>query len=367
MAHQPGNTTKAGRLRTPARILSVSRDMTQLFEAQEQQRLLNGELGHRLKNVLALVQSIANQTFRQADSIETANAVFAARLAALGKATNVLTSNAWKSAYLHDVVRAGLVAFGGDGRQISVDGPSVKLDAQIALALTLALHELTTNACKYGSLSQDSGKVSLNWSMQPGDKTQPARFHLEWRETGGPIVVAPTRKGFGSRMIERSLQSYFRGETVLDLPRTVSASVSMRRSRNQKCRPDMGQALPKERQAILIVDDEAIIRHDLVDFFEDEGFEVFEAEDADAAIALMAANPSIQVVLTDVNMPGSMDGVRLAQYIRDRYPPTILIIASGEAKLTSADIPARCMFIPKPFDPRMVLRSIGEAVRRADG
>lgn len=113
-----------------------------------------------------------------------------------------------------------------------------------------------------------------------------------------------------------------------------------------------------EERSILVVDDEAMIRHNLADFFADEGFQVFEADSADAAIGIMAENPSIRVVLTDVQMPGSMDGVKLAHYVHDRYPPTLLVVASGAAKPSASDLPEHTMFIAKPFDPRSVLREI---------
>ena len=200
---------------SPARILSVSRDNTELMASQEQQRLLNGELGHRLKNVLSLVQSIANQTFRQATSLEDANQALAARLVALGKATDVLTSTAWQSATLRDVVDAGLVSVDGMRDRVLISGPPLRLDSQVALALTLALHELTTNACKYGALSNDTGVVSLDWQCHEGENDEDVRFSLQWRESGGPTVTPPTRTGFGSKMIERSLRSYFRGKSSL--------------------------------------------------------------------------------------------------------------------------------------------------------
>ena len=200
----------------PDRILSVSRDTTELMEAQNQQRLLNGELGHRLKNVLALVQSIANQTFRQADTLADANAAFSARLAALGKATDILTSTTWQSASFDDVIRAGITSIDGMDDRIEVNGPPMKLESQVALAMTLALHELSTNACKYGALSNDSGRISLTWDVEAVENEEPMRFNFKWQETGRPPVTPPTRKGFGSRMIERSLSSYFRGKTALD-------------------------------------------------------------------------------------------------------------------------------------------------------
>lgn len=204
-----------GRDGRPERILTVSRDATALMDAQEQQRLLNGELGHRLKNVLALVQSIANQTFRQADSVVDANAAFAARLAALGKATDVLTVTSWQTATLRDVTSAGLTSVNGMADRIFIDGPHVALSSQAALALTLTLHELTTNACKYGALSSDTGIVRLTWINEAGENGVADRFSLIWQEIGGPPVVTPERRGFGSKMIERSLRSYFRGETSL--------------------------------------------------------------------------------------------------------------------------------------------------------
>ena len=117
-------------------------------------------------------------------------------------------------------------------------------------------------------------------------------------------------------------------------------------------------ARPDAIRSILVVDDEPLIRIDLADFFADEGFEVFEAEDAEAAIAVLEANPMIRVVITDVQMPGSMNGVRLAHYVRDRYPPTLLVVASGAVKVRADQLPSRTLFIAKPFDPRHVLEEL---------
>ena len=197
-----------------SRILSVSRDHTALFKAREQQELLNGELSHRLKNVLTLVQSIANQTLRDAGSLEEAAAAFSSRLASLGRATDVLTATSWQQAELHDVLGAGLSAVAGLLDRIRVEGPRIQLNSQAALALTLAVHELATNATKYGAFSNDTGLVTLRWRVT--DENDGPHFSFLWQEMGGPLVSSPARRGFGSRMIERSLRSYFRGETVLD-------------------------------------------------------------------------------------------------------------------------------------------------------
>lgn len=197
-------------------ILSVSRDHSALEEAREQQRLLNGELDHRLKNVLAIVQSIANQTLRDATTLEEASAAFSSRLMSLGRATDMLTATSWEVAELQDVLEAGLTAAGSKRGRIKLDGPAFRLTPQAALATTLAIHELTTNALKYGALSNDDGTVKVDWAVADSDGGQ--HFSLVWQERGGPAVSHPTRKGFGSRMIERSLRSYFKGSTSLIYP-----------------------------------------------------------------------------------------------------------------------------------------------------
>ncbi|ATI56815.1 MULTISPECIES: response regulator [Sphingomonas] len=118
----------------------------------------------------------------------------------------------------------------------------------------------------------------------------------------------------------------------------------------------MGQAIPP--RAILIVEDEVFIRHDLMDFFSDRGFIAFEAEDGDEAIKIIADHPEIGIVLTDIQMKGSMDGLRLARYVRDRYPPMLIAVVSGNVRPSQADLPEHSFFVAKPFDPRYVLSEI---------
>ncbi|MBW9091696.1 response regulator [Rhizobium wenxiniae] len=114
---------------------------------------------------------------------------------------------------------------------------------------------------------------------------------------------------------------------------------------------------------MLIVDDEAILRFDLADFFMDAGYHVYDAADADEAIAILEAHDSIRIVLTDVQMPGSMDGLKLAHYIRDRYPPTVLLVTSGMRKIELDEMPENSLFITKPFDPNRLLKHIEEIAR----
>lgn len=125
----------------------------------------------------------------------------------------------------------------------------------------------------------------------------------------------------------------------------------------------MGQSTPIGTKSILIVEDEALVRYDLVDFFEDAGWRVFDAANADDAISILDQRSDVRVVLTDVQMPGSMDGLKLAHYVRERFPPTILFVISGNEPIGSSDLPERACFLPKPFDAHWLLNRIEEAVR----
>ncbi|OAN63088.1 sensor histidine kinase [Sphingomonas sp. TDK1] len=177
-------------------------------------RLMNGELAHRLKNVLAVVQSVAAQTLRGVPEAEAASRNLSARLVALGAATDVLTGTSWRSADLRELATRALSPHGRIGERILLSGPAVTLRPELTVAFALALHELATNAAKYGALSNDIGTVTLAWSVD-GDGDDGV-LAVSWREQGGPPVTPPERKGFGSVLIERSLRSYFSGKAATD-------------------------------------------------------------------------------------------------------------------------------------------------------
>ena len=189
-------------------------DVTDRKLWEERQRLLIGELNHRVKNTLAVIQAIAQQTFRD-DDIEKARAVFAARIAALANAHDVLTRENWEGGELGEVVRAALHPFAdaGDDR-FTVKGPAVHLSPKAVLSVSLAVHELATNAVKHGALGVHLGSVQIVWRLE-GDRTCP-RVVLTWQERGGPPVSAPGRKGFGSRLIERGLAAELDAEVEID-------------------------------------------------------------------------------------------------------------------------------------------------------
>jgi PAS domain S-box-containing protein len=184
--------------------IRVVRDISERKKAEEHQHLLINELNHRVKNTLATVQSIASQTLRTAPTPEAAREAIESRLLALSRVHNVLTRESWQGARLHDVIEEVLEPYRVSGQaRFEVRGPEIQVSPRFALALSMALHELATNAVKYGALSNGTGQVRLTWL---GDRTlKPPRLLLRWQENGGPPVTPPSRKGFGSRLIERSL------------------------------------------------------------------------------------------------------------------------------------------------------------------
>lgn len=193
----------------PEAILSVSRDITVIKEAEQRQRLLALELKHRMKNTVAMIQAIANQTIRGGPEVDAIKEAFTARLNTMASAQDILTQTAWARASLLYLVEESLKGQ-SDLARFRIDGPAVELSSKTALAMALALHELVTNATKYGALSQEGGHIDVNWSVSGGE------FNFEWRESGGPSVEPPTRLGFGSRMIERALAAYFSGTAAMD-------------------------------------------------------------------------------------------------------------------------------------------------------
>lgn len=176
------------------------------------QKLRDGEISHRLKNSMAMVQAIAHQTLK-GDDIADRRSAFSSRLAALANAHEMLIHRTWNGAPLRDTIVSALEPH-GDASRFTVDGPDVELTAKQALAVSLAVHELATNAIKYGALKSVSGTVSISWHFIQGDEGQNL-FEWIWREQGGPPITQPTSKGFGSKLITRALPADFSGQVSI--------------------------------------------------------------------------------------------------------------------------------------------------------
>jgi two-component sensor histidine kinase len=186
--------------------------------------LLIEELNHRVKNTLAILQSIATQTFRSASRAEREK--FEGRLGALAEAHNLLSQEKWQGSELQDVVARVLKPYLlNNPERVRMAGPKVPLSPRLAVILSMIVHEIATNAAKYGALSNDSGTVTLNWEVL--EESDGNKLRMIWTETGGPHVSAPVQRGFGSRLIERSARDQLGGEATVDfLPRGVVYTVT---------------------------------------------------------------------------------------------------------------------------------------------
>lgn len=191
------------------RSRGVVMDATARKEFERTQGLMMRELDHRIKNTLTMVTAIANRTLREAPSLAEAEKTLGRRIAALADTHDLLTRYKWEVSDIGEVARTVLKPLSFPDDRIAVAGPALMLDARRSLALSLALHELATNAVKYGALSVPSGQVALSWRYDP----QSGEFHFEWLERGGPPVVPPVRRGFGSQIIETILAQEFAGTT----------------------------------------------------------------------------------------------------------------------------------------------------------
>ena len=200
------------------RWFGTNTDVAQQLEDAEHLRLMVNELNHRVKNTLATIQSIIAQTLRGADAPEGLRQTLTARILALSKAHDVLTDEQWAGADLREIAAQAAEPYGVGAlhARFDLEGPHVRLPPKTAIAVALALHELATNAAKYGALSSERGRVELAWSVRRSEGRDMLR--MIWRETGGPRVAPPTRSGFGTRLIERGLAADLQGSVVLEYP-----------------------------------------------------------------------------------------------------------------------------------------------------
>ncbi len=200
-------------------------DITERKEAEAHLRLLMRELTHRSKNLLAVIQAMARQTARHTGNVEQFLDRFGARLQALARSHDLLVQESWHGASLNDLVRSQLAHYlDRTPDQISIAGPEVILKPEAAQSLGLALHELTANAATHGALSRAGGRIEVSWQPAPKD----GGFELVWRETGGPEVVEPQRRGFGSMVIEHNLTRALDAQVSLEFaPGGLSCRVSV--------------------------------------------------------------------------------------------------------------------------------------------
>jgi PAS domain S-box-containing protein len=201
-------------------ICSVMHDISDRKRREDHTSFLMRELAHRSKNLLAVVKGMATQTVRQSQTVEEFQLHFDRRIHGLANSQDLLVRQNWKGAYLDELIRAQLEVFvDADGSRIRSKGPRVFLESEAVQNIGLALHELATNASKYGALSNAAGFISISWRLDP-KMAKDRRLHLVWQEHDGPPVIAPTRGGFGRMVIELMVGQALRGSVQLEFPST---------------------------------------------------------------------------------------------------------------------------------------------------
>lgn len=345
-------------------------DVTERKRAEDTQRLLVGELNHRVKNTLASVQAIAQQTLRHSSGPSDFAPTFLGRVQSLAKAHSLLSSATWQGASLRDLV-TGQAAIGTFApERLVASGPDIDLAPEPALHLALVLHELVTNAHKYGALSVPAGTVSLTWRVTN------SLLELDWIERGGPPPAAPSHRGFGTALIERSLKADGGGATAtydpagiawrMTLPwlgaaKTAPLTPSVPGTAGSPAGAQAGQGIKGLR--LLIVEDEPLIALELTGLVEDAGAVVVGAASDPAAALRLIADLAIDGAVLDGNLHGEpVDGV--ADALAAAGVPFLFVSGYGRDHLPAGhgDAP----LVGKPFDAKQLLREIGAMCRRLE-
>jgi len=323
----------------------ILRDITERKANEDARLLLAREVDHRAKNALAVVQALVALT--TAPTTEAFVAAIQGRVAALARAHSLLAQNRWKGGDLAEVIRDEISSY-GKAEQVRMSGPDVALNANSVQPLSLIIHELATNAVKYGAFSVSGGRVDLEWHIDADGSLK-----FRWTESGGPEVSAPKSQGFGSTLITAVGAKQLGGEISMEWPKeglVVSASLppeSYRSENLQKTRgPDEGDGEKHHEGRLLIVEDEALVALELTKAMRDSGWDVIgPASTLEEAFQLLAKHERPDAALLDVNLHGEMV-YPLADLLETRGVP--FIFCSGYEMLNHGNRYRHSPVIRKP-------------------
>jgi len=358
----------------PLRVIGVVRDITDSKDEEEHREVLLAELDHRVKNVLAAVQSLAAQSARKTASTEGFLAAFAGRLNAMASAHELLTATRWRGASLAHIAAAELGGLAPG--QARWEGPDITLRPRAANAASLALHELATNAVKYGALSMETGRIEVRWAQTPD-----GGFQLDWTEAGGPRVAPPDRRGFGSTLLEQVTGRELGGAVTIDYhPDGVRARITgdagailgkaaadtLLAPVEQPGGPTAGASLGQPTAEanirglkVLIVEDAVLLALELEAGLEEAGAIVAgNAAELDEGLSMIDLD--IDAAVLDANLNGA-SVAPLAEALRARGTPFVFATGYGERGAPEGfDAPV----VRKPYNVHQIVRALAEAVSR---
>ncbi len=334
-------------------------------KASERDQLLMAELDHRVKNTLANIQALVIQTSRSAESLTGFVEGLDGRIQSMAKAHSLLSESRWEGVSIERLMREELNPYGKPEHEILLRGPHVVLTPKSALSLSLAIHELATNAAKYGSLSQPAGRVAVHWMLAAD-----GGVNLAWNESGGPLVKTPTRRGFGSTLIERALAMETGGRaTVAYLAQGLACDVflpsSSVLSTEEVDFPAIQPTLiaPVRRAEgetqtyrILVVEDSFLVVSALEDLFQEIGWTTVGPATRVSDALLLARTETLDAALLDVNLNGEMSW-DVAVALKERGVPYLFSTGYGSGAMLPPGL-AGSPVISKPFDLEELERRI---------
>jgi PAS domain S-box-containing protein len=354
-------------------VVCYFHDISEQVKADETRQLLLRELNHRVKNTLASVQAIARQTLLSTKEPTEFAARFSGRLQSMARVHALLTESTWKGADLREVIRDQLLHGHVDESRLTAWGPAVHLQPQQAVHLAVILHELGTNSIKYGALSVTNGWVTVNWTIANDV------LNLRWAERGGPMVSAPSRRGFGTTLIEQSAKSEGGKAEQLIEHEGVTWKISLRlpdaaiRGEADGVQPELinrpatsaqllkgARASPFAGLRFLVVEDESLIALDLVDRLEKLGAETQSVSTEDESLALIEQD-TFDCALLDANLHGrSVEAVAAA--LTRRKISFVFVTGYGRAGLPAAFTQAPAL--AKPVSDEQLLEAVMDLVSR---
>jgi PAS domain S-box-containing protein len=348
-------------------------DITERKQAEETQELLVGELNHRVKNTLASVQAIVQHTLRQTRDPKEFATSFAGRIQSMARVHSMLSAATWQGADLRGLIRDQLLSGPVDETRIRASGPPVRLEPQMALHTALMLHELGTNANKYGALSAPSGWVTVGWTVEDG------WLHLRWEERGGPAASAPTKRGFGTSLIEQSAKGEggsarmsvaaegitwkvelpLRGPAVIDAANLSALAVVS----NETVQMQIAEQEPRKLagRRFLVVEDEPLVALDIEAGLENAGAEVVASTGSVKEALQIIESTELDAALLDGNLHGRPVG-EIAAALTRRKVPFVFVTGYGREGLPQAF--KQVSVLAKPFSPQQLIEAAAGLVER---